>query len=92
MNFPQNKNLNSDELYSWKLKQRIPDEILITLGDNQLYINFNKEHLVKIFISELKKKRPIILEEFLYSSKNINLVESQEGFFANELIINLYKK
>lgn len=90
--FPQNKNLNSDELYSWKLKQRIPDEILITLGDNQLYINFNKEHLVKIFISELKKKRPIILEEFLYSSKNINLVESQEGFFANELIINLYKK
>ena len=32
---------------------------------------FNKEHLVKIFISELKKKRPIILEEFLYSSKNM---------------------
>lgn len=79
-------------MYSWKLKQRIPDEILITLGDNQLYINSTKNILLKFFICELKKKRPIILEEFLYSSKNINLVESQEGFFANELIINLYKK
>ena len=90
--FPKIKTLSIDELLTWKLNLKLPDEVLISFGDNQLYVNFNNEYLAKILISEFSKKKPIVLEEFLYDSNNTNLVKSQEGFFTNEIVMNFYRQ
>lgn len=85
------KQICIDKLLTVKRNLNIPDEVLISSGDNQLYINFNTEQLVNILLDEVAKTRTVVLTEFLYSSKNINLVESENGYFANEIILNLYR-
>ncbi|MBQ2525866.1 MAG: hypothetical protein II542_03385, partial [Bacteroidales bacterium] len=69
------------------------DEVLLTVGDNKLYINFNKEYSLDLLCEELTKKKVITLEEFLYSSSNKNLVCSKDGsYYTNEIILNLYRE
>lgn len=82
--------LDIETLLKYKEEVHMPDEVLYCMGDHQLYINFNKQYAVDILYEELIKRKYIILEEFLFNDKN-NLVRSIDGYFMNEIILNLHK-
>lgn len=82
--------IDTNKLLKYKQEVHIPDEVLYCIGDQQLYINFNKQYAVDILCEELTKRKYIILEEFLFNDKN-NLVRSIDGYYINEIILNLHK-
>ena len=89
--FPEG--VDSEKILKYKNEVGLPDEVLLTVGDNKLYINFNKEYSLDLLCEELTKKKVITLEEFLYSSSNKNLVCSKDGsYYTNEIILNLYRE
>ncbi|MBR5955475.1 MAG: lantibiotic dehydratase family protein [Bacteroidales bacterium] len=89
--FPEG--VDSERILKYKNEVGLPDEVLLTVGDNKLYINFNKEYSLDLLCEELTKKKVITLEEFLYSSSNKNLVCSKDGsYYTNEIILNLFRE
>ena len=82
--------LNANELLKYKQDVNLPDKVQYCIGDHQLYINFEKQYAVDILCEELRKKKYIILEEFLYGDSN-NLIKSNDGYYMNEIILNLHK-
>lgn len=82
--------LNANKLLKYKHDAHLPDKVLYSIGDHQLYINFEKQYAVDILCEELRKKKYIILEEFLYGDSN-NLIKSNDGYYMNEIILNLHK-
>jgi lantibiotic dehydratase domain protein len=85
----KNKAANINEL---QYKLGLPNEVVLTEGDNNLYINFSNKKLVDVLINEFSKKKPLVLEEFLYDKNNKNLVNTENSFYTNEVLLNLYKQ
>ena len=85
----KNKAANINEL---QYKLGLPNEVVLTEGDNNLYINFSNKKLVDVLINEFSKKKPLVLEEFLYDKNNKNLVNTKNSFYTNEVLLNLYKQ
>lgn len=84
--------MDAAKLLKYKQEIQMPDEVLLCVGDHQLYINFKMKSSLDILCEELVKKNYVILEEFLFNSSNKNLVKSDEGYYTNEIILNLYKQ
>lgn len=89
--FPNVKEMDDERFRKWRQELSIPDEVLLTVGDNQLYIDMNNDLLKQILIQEFAKKRPIMLEEFLYRKETGHLVVSDKGFYTNEIMMNFYR-
>lgn len=85
----KNEAANINEL---QYKLDLPNEVVLTEGDNNLYINFSNKKLVDVLINEFSKKKPLVLEEFLYDKNNKNLVNTKNSFYTNEVLLNLYKQ
>lgn len=90
--FPEISKYNEEVINEWRKKLNLPEEVVISVGDNDLYINFSSKVLTEVLIREFSKKTPLILEEFLYNKNNKNLVNSRNGFYTNEVLLNLYRK
>ena len=71
----------------WKDKYKIPDQVFIVEGDNKLYIDLNNQHCLEILINELRKKRTILIEEFLFKEENKNLIQKGNYKYVNEIIM-----
>lgn len=71
----------------WKYKYKIPDQVFIVEGDNKLYIDLNNQHCLEILINELRKKRTILIEEFLFKEENKNLIQKGNYKYVNEIIM-----
>lgn len=73
----------------WRIKNGIPDKVLLINGDNKLLIEFTNETAIDIFFKELKKRDCKLTEYFEYGNKN--LVSQSKNNFKNEVIINFFK-
>ena len=65
--FPEISKYNEEVINEWRKKLNLPEEVVISVGDNDLYINFSSKVLTEVLIREFSKKTPLILEEFLYN-------------------------
>ena len=86
-------NLNDEELIT-KIQQfqkvrKIPDQIIIPDGDNELYINLKDIKGIRMMLAHIKLRTRFIVKESL--SELDNFITSDEGKFTNEFIIPLYK-
>ncbi|MGD1838167.1 MAG: lantibiotic dehydratase family protein [Nitrososphaeraceae archaeon] len=72
----------------WKKTLKIPDEILIVEGDNELYVDLSNSLYIKLFLDIIQKKKNIKLREYLYNSQSY-LVKRNLESFTNQLIVSL---
>lgn len=60
-------------------------------SDNLLYVNISNELSVKMFIQTVKNREHIILKESLYDEFSSKVVDDNECYYANEVILSYYK-
>ncbi len=71
--------------------------VIIPDGDNKLLINFNKAEYIRLFLSLIKKRKSVKIEEYLFAaggqlSHNEQLISDEQGApYANEFLILLHK-
>lgn len=86
----QNKDVNNDELIElikkFVYQKKMPSKFTISQGDNQLPIDIENIHCMKIFSHDLKKYKTLQLHECLFNESNL-LVRGPEGAFTNEIIV-----
>lgn len=73
------------------LEYKIPQEFVLSEGDNKLYINTNEYNLLYMLLIELIHKRTIKLEEFLGSDSIDSLVTRNGEMLDNEIIMCFHK-
>jgi thiopeptide-type bacteriocin biosynthesis protein len=79
-------------IHKWRKEWQIPSQVFFAESDNELYINFDDELSVRMFISVLRKTERIVLKEFLFDHSDM-IVKDQEGHgYTNEFIAVLLKK
>lgn len=70
------------ELKNWRIKRKIPAWIQWVQADNTLTLNLDNYDMATLFIQTVKKKKTIMIDEFLYN-ENEN--------FKHEFVFPLYK-
>lgn len=69
----------------------LPDELVLSEGDNELLLNFSHKLSVSILMGALAKG-DVTLYESLFSSFQSPVQDSDSNTYANEIIIPLYSK
>lgn len=78
------------KIKDWQVSRNIPDRVLLSDGDNELYIDMNNPLSIKAWLSIVKKRQIFFLEEFLFNSESA-VTYGSEGAFTNEFIFAFYK-
>jgi hypothetical protein len=71
-------------------KFRMPMEILLCQGDNELWINLQNHHCLSLLQNEIKGMDHIVIKEYL-ANQSEALVNSGEGAFANECVFFMHR-
>ena len=79
------------EIKEWQNKREIPDNVLLSDGDNELYINMNHPISIRSWLSVVKKRSSFHLKEFLFNPDTA-IVRGPEGVFTNEFIFAFHKE
>lgn len=58
-----------DKIDIWRVNNKIPGEIVLIQGDNELYVNLSNIHNILAFLSEIKHFKHAIISEFLYKDE-----------------------
>lgn len=86
--------LDNDMLYQeiskYQKKHNIPNTVIAIDGDHKIFIDFNKKINIPSLIEFAKKKKNIVIEEFLFDY-NKSITKSDDGLFCNEVIFTFYK-
>lgn len=77
------------KIKEWQNERDIPDKILWVDGDNELYVDMNNPSSIRAWLSVVKKRSLLYLEEFLFNPKTA-VVQGPEGVFTNEFIFSFY--
>lgn len=78
-----------DGVRSWREGRKIPEKVVLSEGDNELFVNFQSNLSVESFLSAVKRKNEIILNEFLFDTNNL-IVKGKEGDYLHEFIVAFY--
>jgi thiopeptide-type bacteriocin biosynthesis protein len=81
-----------EKIKNWRIEWRIPKHILLIEGDNELLIDLENETSLKMFISTIKKKGLIILQEFLFDIKKGVVQNENKKMYTNECMAILLKR
>ncbi len=88
--FLKKKDFSLDHFYEWKSKWKIPDRVVMIEGDNELYLDFSLKIFVELFLSEISKRKVLLLAEFLEVQPGEN---GQKGkHHLNEFIASFTRK
>lgn len=71
--------------------KRLPERILIKDFDNELFIDMAMPSCRDIFKDILRKRKKIIIEEFLYNDKS-SIITDGKSNYCGEFIVPFYKK
>jgi len=86
-----NKSFEMNEYLKLITKRRIPRDVLLVEGDNELYINNENSESVKMLLSIVKNKPSFILKEFLFADTNQLVLDTDGNPYTNEFIFSFYK-
>ncbi len=76
---------------SLQIKKGIPNEVTISEGDNELYIDLRNITHLKILISLIKSSNSFILQEYLFDNNKSIVTDAYGKPYANEIIFSFYK-
>ena len=79
-----------EKVNSWRESIQLPSVVQIVDGDNTLPINFINKTSVLIFLEFAKRKKNIVLEEFLF--KKECLIHRDKENYCNQFVVSLYKR
>lgn len=74
----------------WRTKRDIPVYVLLSEGDNELYVDFGSPVSIRAFLSAVKKRMEFQLVEFIFNSDNL-VVKGSDGKYLNECIVGFYR-
>ncbi len=77
--------------FSHLREKRIPKKILVKNYDNELFIDLALPSCRDVFIDMLRKRKKIIIEEFLYNDKS-SVITDGKANYCGEFIVPFYKK
>ncbi|MBT2620619.1 lantibiotic dehydratase family protein [Chryseobacterium sp. ISL-6] len=80
-----------ENISTWIGNRKIPQYVLISEDDNEMFIDFNNINSVNVFLSLLKKKNKLKLVEFLFNEKTAIIKDSFGNSYRNQIIIPLFK-
>ena len=82
-----------EEVRKWRNERKIPAQVLLADGDNELFIDLDKLLCIQVLLSTVKKRVFFTLTEYLFRSKKwlVHGKNANEGF-VNEFIIPFYKE
>lgn len=75
----------------WRLKHKIPKDVVLRDADNKLYVNFENRTLTKLFLHMIKNRSEFTLEEFIFSENNGIVFDEEGDVYANEFVFSFYK-
>lgn len=81
---------NSNKIVSLLKQRRVPNYFTIVQGDNRLLINRKNQKSLDLMVSILKKYKSVLLEEFLFNSKNCIVRDLEGKPYTNEIIIPIH--
>lgn len=79
------------KMREWRNVRAIPDIVVLSDSDNELYVDMNNPLSIRSWLSIVKKRPYFYLEEFLFNSTTA-IVHGPEGVFTNEFIFSFYKE
>lgn len=82
----------STRLDQWRKYWKLPEQIVIADGDNELLIDFSEPLLRSLFLDLLPKRRELLLKEFLFSPATGIRNNSSGTTHANQWIAVLQKQ
>lgn len=88
---PESKDNYPSFFKAFREKYHLPAKVLYSEGDNTLLIDFTKAEGMELFIHFVKRKKNILLEEFLFSEENCIVKDIYGDSYANEIIIPAYE-
>ena len=80
-----------EKIQQWRQERKIPQLALLTEGDNELLVDFERVLSVKMLYSAIKKREGFELKEFLFDMENAVVRDADGRSFTNEFIITFYK-
>lgn len=80
------KHNNIIDINNWRNQWNIPEFVLLSDGDNELFVNFNSILSIKMFISAIKNKERIVLLEYLNNQTNSIIKDETGNSYSNEFI------
>lgn len=83
--------LKMQSISLWIKNRRIPQYVLISEDDNEMFIDFYNINSVNVFLSLLKKKNKLKIVEFLFNDKTAIIKDSFGNPYRNQIIIPLFK-
>jgi len=84
--FNENDNIQLlENIKSWRIENKIPHHVLLSEGDNDLFIDLEVEVFIKMFWNTIKNREVVRLKEFLFNPEK-PLVTGPDGCHTNEII------
>lgn len=80
----------TEEFKSYLIQLGVPYEILLSDGDNELYIDLRNKTLVRLLFDQIKKRPAFQLKEFVFNADDA-LVKGPGGSYTNEFILPIHK-
>jgi lantibiotic biosynthesis protein len=77
-------------IHEFTTKWKLPGEIVLVDGDNELMINFENDVLVSLFLDTIKKKSSIEMREFFHPKGNA-VTDEKGRQFTNQMVGVLIK-
>jgi hypothetical protein len=75
----------------WRNKRRLPKVVLLMENDNEMPIHFDSKYCLDFLSKTLKKKKSIVLREFLFAEFGSCICDERGEQYTNQIIISYFK-
>lgn len=78
--------LSFDKVQGFLKSKKLPQYFIISEGDNELLIDIEQEHLVMLWVDLMRKRKVLLIKEFLFD-KHAHAISNENGDFLNNQMI-----
>lgn len=78
------------EIGKWREKYRMPAKVMLSDGDNDLYVDWCNLLSIRSFFSIIKDRKILSFTEFLFEPENA-ILKDENGAYINECIVAFHK-
>ena len=79
------------EINDWRLRKMMPQYVLHTERDNQLFVDWESATSIAAFFSTIKNRKTIELSEFFFTDSKNTVRDIDGNEYINEFIVPFYK-
>ena len=79
-----------EEVHQWRAQYQIPRWVALRDGDNELSLDLDNLHCLRLFRSIVRKRDRVSLVEHL-QMQNVPSVQAEDGFYSNEFVVSYHR-